>query len=103
MEVFGCLADADVFKYFCTEKIFFFLIIIFVTYILHCTNSIENNGPAQEKAASPQALHREGRMWDRVPHMSSAAVHCSVTSLTADRFTVIAFSATKSFEGNKRS
>ena len=60
---------------FVAQKYFLFLIIIiFVTYT-------ENNGPwsGSEECIQPQQGHRKGRRWDRVQHMSSAAVHCDLT------------------------
>ena len=57
MEVFGCLADADVFKYFCSAKIFFVLIIIiFVTYTEIIMVRLRRRHPATAGAQEGQEV-----------------------------------------------
>ena len=77
MEVFGCLADADVFKYFCSEKIFLFLIIIFfVTYteIIMIMVRLRRRHPATAGAQEGQEV---GQGTTHV--LGSSALHCDLT------------------------
>ena len=63
MEVFGCLADADVFKYFWSAKIFFVLDYYFCHLyptLTACTNSIENNATVRLRRRQPATGGAQG-------------------------------------------